>query len=323
MNNLFSQDFSRTLVIGAGSLGCLAARMGAEDGEDSAAVWAAAHVDSAELIATGLEKKIFLKAAGGPFGARGIAQSLEENAAAIEKLARGRESAILFGEASDELAVNLIAALSRTLEDLNVNVSILVVEPFSPQGEVQTNELEENLNQLVEAATLVCALNPGMENVSAGVAVKAIRRMAAERLGAATECLAGALKSESQQVLLKTLRGMHRAVFTTAAHPGSYLGGLKTISGLQACDAALRSLGEDTIQRIDAVIVSSAAEISFRESRAIALRIPADAVFVPIVNSARSGRAECLLLSGTEAAENVVSINSAFERSQNFASVSE
>ena len=289
MNNLFSQDFSRTLVIGAGSLGCLAAQIGVEDGEDSAAIWAAAHVDSAELIATGLEKKIFLKMANGPFAARGIAQSIMENAPAIEKLSQGREAVILCGEASDELAVNLIAGLSRVLEELNVHVSVLAVEPFSPQGGVQVDEIEAHLSRLAEAATLICALNPGMENVSAGVAVKAIRRMAAERLAAATECLAGALKSETQNAQLKTLRGMHRAVFTTAACPSSSLNGAKINSGLLACDAALRSLNEETIQRIDAVIVSSTHEISFRESRAIACRIPADTVIVPIVNSARAG----------------------------------
>src|SRR5205823_523709 len=76
MTSLFTTPRARVLTIGVGSMGCAAARMGAENGDESGSVcWSALHANAAELIATGLEQKFFLKIPEGPFAAQHIAQS--------------------------------------------------------------------------------------------------------------------------------------------------------------------------------------------------------------------------------------------------------
>ena len=324
MNTLFSQKPSRALVLGAGSLGCLAARYGAENGDESSAEWSAAHVHSAELIATGLEKKLFLKMGDGPFAARGLARSLDENLATLEKFAHGRDAAILCGELSDPLAMQLIEALSSALSELSVNVFALVIEPFSPNGEVDLNALEIQRERFAARIPFAALLNPGMENVSAGVSAKRIRKMAAERLASAAECLSAALGSASESTpRLKSLRGMHRAVFATAANSVSGTSARQTSAAVVACDLALAALDDGARECIEALAISSPSEISFRETNAIAQKMPLGAALIATANHAISGHAECLLLSGAEKSANVVGIGSAFENSRGFAAMAD
>ncbi|MEI6232747.1 MAG: hypothetical protein WCT04_06835 [Planctomycetota bacterium] len=319
MSTLFTQDYSRALVVGAGSLGCLAARLGDEDGEESAAVWSAAHIDSAELIATGLERKLFLKMSDGPFAARSIAQSIDENSAALERLSRGRDAAILCGELSDPVAMRLLEAMSYALTDFDIAVFALVIEPFSPNGEVDSDSMEHELKRLSQSVPFVCALNPGMENVSAGIAVKRVRKIAAERLAAVAECFAGALTSEHERAPhVMALRGLHRAVYASVPHVARVAPGVKTSSSQLAFDAAIRSFDVDSAECIQAAIVSSASEISFRDTQAITQRLPGGAALLATANPARVGLVECLLLSGQERAANVVSIGAAFGTARAF-----
>lgn len=308
---------SRTLVLGAGSLGCLSARFGAENGDESSAEWSAAHIHSAELIATGLEKKLFLKMGDGPFAVRSLVRNIDENLTTLEKFVRGCDSAILCGELSDPLGMQLIESISAALGELNVSVFALVIEPFSPNGEVDLNALEIQRERLAARIPFSALLNPGMENVSAGVAVKRIRKMAAERLANAAECLSTALGSASEDVpRLKDLRGQHRAVFATAANSAR-----QTSAAILACDLALASMDEGTRERIEAVALSSPTEISFREINAIAQKMPIGAALIATANHAFSAHAECLLFSATEKAANVVGIGSALENVRSFAAI--
>ncbi len=141
MDTLFTQNSSRVLAIGAGSLGCMAAKLGSENGDDGAAAWCAAHVNSPELIATGLDKKLFLKSASGPFADQVLARSVEENIAVLERFSGGCDAAILCGELGDAFAIQLIAALSDALSSMNVPVFAVAIEPFSPNGEMDLDAL--------------------------------------------------------------------------------------------------------------------------------------------------------------------------------------
>src|SRR6185369_10196955 len=98
MQTLFTSQRARVLTIGVGSLGCATARMGAENADDNGSIsWSAAHDNAAELIATGLEEKIFLKIPQGPFAAQHVERSIYENSEAIAALARGRDAVLLCG----------------------------------------------------------------------------------------------------------------------------------------------------------------------------------------------------------------------------------
>ena len=308
MQTLFNQDTSRVLVLGAGSMGCMAARLGDEDGDESAAAWAAVHVDSTELIATGLQRKLFLKMGDGPFAQCGLDASLSENAAQLARLARGRDTVIVCGELCDPVAVRLIGALSAALTELGIAVHTLVLEPFSPTGQSDATELERATDRLAAQSPFVCALNPGMENVSAGIAVRRIRKMAAERLAAACECFAAGLNSSADDVAqLRALRGFHRAVFARVARVASG-------AAVEACEAALRSFSDAERGRVNAALISCGFEISFRETQAIERVISQRSALIATANSARSGGTDCLLLKGVESASNVVSISAGFER---------
>ena len=304
MSSLFTDEFSRVLAMGVGSLGCLAAKLGAENRDDGSIVaWSAAHVNSSELIATGLEQKLFLHATGGAFAVRNLTRNLLENPA-LDKLAHGRDAVVLCGELSDGVSPNLIEALSAALRERGVAVFAMLLEPFSPNGEVDVNVLEAARERL--SGSLPCAvfLNAGLETVSAGIDVKRLRKLAAERLMNAAECLAASLNSHNENAPhLYALRGPHRAVFCSAQN------------ALAAFDFALRSFEESARDCIGAAILQNSAELSYREMSAIQRRmsdVGVEAALAAFAKPSLSGRAECLLLSGRKSAANVVRLDAAF-----------
>ncbi|HLX60650.1 MAG TPA: hypothetical protein VKX17_05155 [Planctomycetota bacterium] len=302
MNSLFTDEFSRVLAMGVGSLGCLAAKLGVENREECTGVaWSAAHVNSSELIATGLEQKLFLQATGA-FAVRNLARSLHENPF-LDNLSHGRDAVILCGELSDDLTPPLIDALSVVLRERRVPVFALLLEPFSPNGEVDVNVLETARERLSASVPCAVFLNAGLETVSAGIAVKRLRKMAAERLMNAAECLAAPLNAHNEHApRLLALRGRRRAAFCAAPN------------ALAAFELALRSFDESARECIDAAILQNSTELSFREMSAIQRRMNEAGVSAALASSTKpplSGRAECLLLSGNKGAANVVRLDAA------------
>src|SRR3982751_2773460 len=100
MNNLFTHDSSRVAALGVGTLGCLAAKVGVENSDSRGLKWSVAHVNSAELISTGAEQKMFLKN-NGQMNVRAFSRCIDECAPALERIVRGREAVLLCGELSD------------------------------------------------------------------------------------------------------------------------------------------------------------------------------------------------------------------------------
>lgn len=310
-STLFTQEQGPVLVLGVGTLGCAAARLGAENSDEPAGVcWSAAHTNGAELIATGLEKKILIKIPEGPFAERHVARAVAENSGTLGELARGRDAVLLCGCLGDAWVPAAMQALSAAFMRLKTHVFVLALEPFSLLGSPNLEELEARAEGLARGVPLLLLLNAGIEKVSAGISARRIERMAAERLMTAAECFAAALNSSRESALqLSAMRGGYRGALACA---GGSFGNQGGSAACAAFELALASLDENGRESLSAVCLQSAEELSFRDARAILGRMPetarSRAVVCAAAKPAFAGQTACLLLSGERHAANVVGI---------------
>lgn len=135
MFDLFAQNSSSTLVLGAGSLGADVAAAGAgdDDGSDGfrLACWSAAHTDPARLIATGLEQKLLLTcgpAASGPFAERNLQRSIAARNDEFRALTAGRNTVILTGSLQEQTAALLLPALAVEFAQRGLYVCAVTLE---------------------------------------------------------------------------------------------------------------------------------------------------------------------------------------------------
>jgi hypothetical protein len=127
MADLFTQNVSTILVLGAGNLGADTAAAGAlEDHCGDAlpfACWAAAHTYAARLLATGLERKLLLDAgpaASGPFAERAVERSLAAQDEMLRRILAGRSTVVLCGALCEDDGALLLPVLARTLSTCGV-----------------------------------------------------------------------------------------------------------------------------------------------------------------------------------------------------------
>lgn len=117
--DLFAQSGGNALILGVGSAGCRIAGAGAlEDAANEPpqrAAWGAAHSRRAELIATGLERKLLIEIAPGPFAARSAAHGIAARQAELAAACAGRPAALLVGVADESIAGVLLPALAAAL----------------------------------------------------------------------------------------------------------------------------------------------------------------------------------------------------------------
>jgi hypothetical protein len=304
--SLFDQDFSPVLALGAGSLGCLAAQLGAEERQDSSGIsWAAAHHNAVELIATGIEQKLHLKISEGPFAARSLAKSIDENASVLTKMARQRDAVILFGELGDARAMLLIKALDAALRQQKLPVFALALEPFALLAESNLDELDAAREQFAKSVSCLLVVSVGLDKITLGIAARRIRKMAAQRLVSVVECFARALQHPSDAGRrLSALRGAHRAIWAE---------GQGKNPALLAVEEALAALKDAPETRLTAAILLTSDEFSVREMHAVTVKLEqaakAAVTVCAVTQPAFAGHAECLLLFGAARAPNVVSIN--------------
>ena len=131
----------------------------------------------------------------------------------------------------------------------------------------------------------------------------------------AAECLASGLdSSQGSAAQLRRLRGRHRAIFATVSgSPSNATNG----AGYAAFDMALSCLDEESRWQLNAVLLQSAEDLSFRDAKAILRQMPDAArnraAVCAATRPAYAGQTACLLLSAEKCATNVVSIAQAFE----------
>jgi hypothetical protein len=170
--------------------------------------------------------------------------------------------------------------------------------------------LEACRERLEYCVQFMALLNAGLEGISAGVAVKRIQMLAAQRLAEAAHCFGSALDFSNENTrCLHGLRGRHRAVFSA---------GEGTAAALAAVERALAGLDEVARACVATAVIQSPTELSVREASAILRKIyetNANAGLVSVTRPAPAERAECLLLSGPRKSANVVSIGAAVDES--------
>jgi hypothetical protein len=129
MADLFSAANADFLVLGVGAFGCAVAGRGALNDAACApadAEWAALHIHAPELFATGLEKRLLLAPASGPFAATSVSVELEQRAPEWDAWARGRACVLLVAAADDPAAKLLLAPLVHALAQRAVFTVILI-----------------------------------------------------------------------------------------------------------------------------------------------------------------------------------------------------
>lgn len=308
MDTLFTPQRGRILTIGVGSLGCAAARMGAENGDEHGSVaWSAAHDNAAELIATGMEEKLFLKIPPGPFVAQYLTRCIDEKGAEIAAMVLGRDAVLLCGCLGEPHTGLILSLLSASISALRTRVFVLALEPHTLLSIQVLEELEARATRLAESVPFLATLNSGTEKVSLGVSTRRIQRMAAERLMGAAECFASGLDPVNEtSPFLQNMRGTHRAVFASASGAGA---------SHAAFELALGAFDETSRERLSAVILQSAEELPLRDARAILQQMSDNArqraAVCASLRPAFAGQTACLLLSSVARTENVVGIEAA------------
>jgi len=245
VETLFNQDRGGTLAIGVGALGTAAAKHCVENrGELGPAQWTAAHFNAAELIATGLEKKILVRGNPAMLSNGAIARAIAENQPYLERLTQGKRAALLCVERADAHALRLLDPLANALIEL-LPTGIVVLKAYD--GAACPEESDE-----LPPATFVAQLDSGMETVTRGISERKIRAIAAERLAAAAECFAGALDAAGG---FDIPTGEFSAVFTEQDGADS---------ALQAVDAVVRRGDVADEREAVALLVHTARELPLR-----------------------------------------------------------
>jgi cell division GTPase FtsZ len=315
MADLFDKQSGDILVIGVGGMGGRAAGAGAEDAshQDSPlrARWAAAHDQPAELIATGLDKKILFDALEGPFSQQRAAQVVATRAKELKRLAAGRTIIFLAGSMGENAVRTYLPALAEGLRRLqDALICAIVCEPVSLLGDEQT--LEEDAFAEIEAVCDLTVRLPAksliqeMENSPLSLLNVAIEK----KLVAAIEALVGALCSHEEG-------GFSAATLRKSLHGGGRLSaGLGVAQGPEAIERAAEMAlsGLDNEQGSGGVAAAMLAsrELSVAETAALAGRFAALGAATPLLGVCAQGGliedAVCLVLARGAGRANVVSI---------------
>ena len=296
METLFNQDRSGVLIVGAGSLGTAAAQHSLENrGEQGTALWTAVHFNAAELIATGLEKKILIRGNPAMFSDRALERAIDENLHYLRRLIQGRRTALLCAELADEHAVRLLAPLCAALNE-SIPCGLLLLKPFEAAA-AEFNALPP--------ATFTVIVDSGMDTVTRGISVRKLRAIAAQRLAATAECFASALDSGAG---FDIPSGEFEALFSE--HEGAD-------SVLSAVTGALRHCESGMEREAVSLLLLTARELPLRTLQTIREKLSGihsqNCAIVGAADVTMGERSTCLLLrtSANSVRDNIVSLTEA------------
>ena len=198
MADLFDKQGGDILVIGVGGMGGRAAGAGAEDASNPDSPlrvrWAAAHDQPAELIATGLDKKILFDALDGPFAAQRATQNVAGRSKELKRLAAGRTIVFLAGSLGERSVCAYLPALAEGLRRVqDALICAIVCEPATLLG--QESPVDEDAAADIEAVCDLTLRIPARTlSEGLGDSPLSLLNVAVEKkLVAAIEALAGVL----------------------------------------------------------------------------------------------------------------------------------
>ncbi|HYG74162.1 MAG TPA: hypothetical protein VEK08_04075 [Planctomycetota bacterium] len=318
MADLFEHDCGDLLVLGLGSFGGRIAARGAEDSGElhtlSSVRWSAAHTQPAELIATGLEKKVLLSAIDGPFAAQRAKHSVEQRRPEIARLVEGKSCALIVASLAEPSVRALMPPLAQAIaESRDISVCAILAEPALPAGPTADGSaIETALKEINFAADVTIrvprkVLVAGMEQAPVGV----LQSSAEQKTLLLVRTLLGVMSHEATGTLsMQALRERARG-------SGAVLSGLGLADNAEsAVDAAFASLDLDAQafeKKGAAMAVLTERDISASEAQSIMERFRGEAAAPTALiafashNSTGSGAA-CVVLLRQSAARNVVSL---------------
>ncbi|MCY3023725.1 MAG: hypothetical protein NTW87_32495 [Planctomycetota bacterium] len=210
--DLFSVPGRNVLVVGVGTVGGRVAAAGALDDACAEApervLWYALHSDPAELIATGLDKKLLVTLAPGPFAARSAAGGVAVHKAELAAACAGRSAALLVGVLGEDVVTAVLPLLARALRENGLSVCVILTGPLWSEAPAQSDDIRAALEQVEKEAELVIrfpteALVGAFLDGSATVLCAEVK----SRLLAAAQALSGALRGGTgNSVPLRALR---------------------------------------------------------------------------------------------------------------------
>jgi cell division GTPase FtsZ len=272
--DLFANGAGTICAIGVGSLGGRVASLGAANADGcGGALWAVAHCDRAELLATGLERKIHLDVMPGPIAAPVAEQVAAEREDEVAALLAGRSVVMLLGSLGEAAGSTLLPALAKVLRRRKLFVCVIACDPLPFQDDPLI--LQENIAERLHAESdLFIRISPAV--VAAGLnpdlPVSAIIAAAERKTLAVAETLTGVLSENVSGFTLPSLR-------QTLRGGGPLTLGLGIARGcnapLLAADAALRHIAPERLEMDDnapagiAAAVVSGRELSVSEAEAL------------------------------------------------------
>lgn len=316
MADLFDKSGGDILVLGVGGMGGRAAGAGAEDAShpDSPlrARWAAAHDQPAELIATGLDKKILFEALEGPFAQQRATQSVATRAKELKRLAAGRTVIILAGSLGESMVCAYLPALADGLRRAqDALICAILCEPVSLIAN-ETAVDEAAADEIEAACDLTIRLSAQSLSEGLGDSPRSLLNVSIEKkLVAAIEALAGVLCSAeeggfSAATLRKSLTGTGplRAGLGVAQGPAAIA---------RAAELALSAIASDDSNACGvAAALLANRELSVAETSTLAERFAPLGAGTPLLGvCAQPGLIEdavCLVLARGAGRANVVLI---------------
>jgi hypothetical protein len=323
MSDLFAQTRNSTLVIGLGRLGARVAAAGAAHGECGSATWAAIHTDAAELIATGLIRKVLLHLPETSLAAATVYAELFNNEAEITNLASGFSSIILVGSAADGGSI-LMPACSAVFEKVLPATPLIAIAGDSTALEpsLQGSRFDRLVNALEDTCDLVIPLNSAILRcgLTADSPITSVDTVAAKKMLACAQALTGAMMRDDRNSRF-TLPGLKNVLRSGVAALG-----LGTASGsnapLLAAESATRRIAADPIRFSGvAVALICGRVLSVVEAHALLevlqseLKADQPVLLGLATEEHLDDEAICLIIASSPSSANVIKLESATMRS--------
>ena len=322
MQDLFTDLPRDILVIGVGSLGVRIAASGALNASSHDcsrnAEWAGIHTHTAELIASGLERKLAIEIGESAVAASTIRSELQRKDAELAAMLHGKSTVILIGALSEPLTALLlsqVAERARELSELNSNLCCIACDSLLLENNSAGTTATAAAQEIESQTDLFLCLSADALTSELGkeCALAEYDSVLEQKIVSATETLLGAMsycgprEAFSPHALRAALRGTGRV----AVALGSARGSNAPMLALESALAHQLCSGEQT-GSATACALMCGTEISMAQVKALLRRLTQEFGTAPLLGfspaACAADEAVCLLMSRRAKSANVISI---------------